>query len=357
MTIHARLGASSSARWMKCPGSLAFVETLPEFLRDTSSEFATEGTLAHEAAEHCLRTGEDSSDSDVQLYVDTVRSLVGPYSVLYIEEKVQIGEDLFGTADSVISNPIDGELTIVDLKFGIGKGVEVENNSQLLYYLLGAVKKLGDHFDKLTMMVVQPRCEHHAGPVRSWTIGMDELHAFEKKLMAAVEETRKPNAPLVASKDCQFCQAAATCPALKKSLIEGMANPVLAEALKAAENLGMWRAALNRVAFKSLISGHPIQNLKLVEGRSTRKWSDATGAAAELKDRPEAFTEPALKSVAQIEKILKKEAKPFLAKYSYKPRGNPTIAPSSDKRPEFSKASADFADIVFETENDEGEFE
>jgi len=357
MTVHATLGASSSARWMTCPGSIAFIETIPDFLRDTSSEFATEGTLAHEKAEKCLMSGEDSQDSDVQLYVDTVRNLIGPYSILYVEEKVQIAEGLFGTADAVISNPIDGEITIVDLKFGIGKAVEVEGNSQLLYYLLGAVKKLGDHFDKLTVMVVQPRCEHHAGPVRSWTIDMERLNQFEIELMAAVEETRKPNAPLVASKNCQFCQAAACCPALKKSLIEGMANPVLAEALKAAENLGIWKAALNRVAYNSLINGHPIENLKLVEGRSTRKWSDPAGAAEELKDRPDAFTEPALKSVAQIEKLLKKEAKPLLAKYSFRPRGNPTIAPASDKRPEFSRASSDFADLVFEDVESGEEFD
>jgi len=44
---HALLSASGAHRWLKCPGSAR----LEDKFEDTASEFAAEGTLAHEIAE------------------------------------------------------------------------------------------------------------------------------------------------------------------------------------------------------------------------------------------------------------------------------------------------------------------
>ena len=51
MTAHAVLSASSAHRWLNCPGSVLLEREYP----DSTSEFAAEGTLAHEICELKLR--------------------------------------------------------------------------------------------------------------------------------------------------------------------------------------------------------------------------------------------------------------------------------------------------------------
>lgn len=55
---HARLSASASERWIKCPGSVEFNQWLEDsqFIKtDTSSDVAMEGTVAHYIGEICLK--------------------------------------------------------------------------------------------------------------------------------------------------------------------------------------------------------------------------------------------------------------------------------------------------------------
>ena len=46
---HALLSASGASRWLKCPPSARLEDELP----DTTSEFAREGTVAHEVKTNC----------------------------------------------------------------------------------------------------------------------------------------------------------------------------------------------------------------------------------------------------------------------------------------------------------------
>ena len=55
---HAILGASSSHRWLACPGSIRLSAGMP----NTGSVYAEEGTAAHELAEKCLNLGHDAAD-------------------------------------------------------------------------------------------------------------------------------------------------------------------------------------------------------------------------------------------------------------------------------------------------------
>ena len=78
MTEHARLSASSSAKWLNCPGSIKAEEPYP----NVTSKFAEEGTKAHELAESLLRNNTDSSihyDDDmydhVQKYTEYVNNI------------------------------------------------------------------------------------------------------------------------------------------------------------------------------------------------------------------------------------------------------------------------------------------
>ena len=56
MAKHAKLGPSSASRWLNCPGSVALCATVPE---EPSSEYADEGTFAHDIAERAIRAVRD----------------------------------------------------------------------------------------------------------------------------------------------------------------------------------------------------------------------------------------------------------------------------------------------------------
>ena len=136
MSAHSELGPSGAHRWLNCPGSYAATKDLPE----ETSEFAEEGTDAHELAEICLtqkRTArafigqtplinkERVIDEDmayyVQQYVDYVRAIPGDQEYEQLVDYSQWVPGGFGTADAIV---IDGEtIHIIDLKYG--KGVEV----------------------------------------------------------------------------------------------------------------------------------------------------------------------------------------------------------------------------------------
>jgi len=195
---HYRFSPSAASRWLACPGSL----TLPE-VEDEGSEYAREGTAAHDLAEQCWLTGLDPSafiDGEiegfpvteemaeaVQLYMDTVEMESRHESCeVWTENKIAHSSmsGFGGTVDCMIWNPSSEVLTIVDFKYGAGVVVEVEKNPQLLCYALLALNTIATQTEgerqsiEVRLIVVQPRCHHEEGPVRSWTPSQEELEDF-----------------------------------------------------------------------------------------------------------------------------------------------------------------------------------
>jgi len=170
-TTHARLGASSSKRWMNCPGSVQLSEGMP----DKTSIFAMEGTAAHELGEmviasqlklqggspfdhvgtHIPVEGDGGEVSlilvteEMATAVDVLVKHVGdrydalleedPDAEIFLERTFDLAplsppEPMFGTADITIWCPTLKHLEVIDYKHGQGVIVEVEENSQLMMY-------------------------------------------------------------------------------------------------------------------------------------------------------------------------------------------------------------------------------
>lgn len=373
-TKHAKLSASGSHRWLNCLGS---VEAEAPF-KDTTSSAAQEGACAHELGELVLTRGGNCQDwvgkplvennqytveqemaDYIQEYVDFVKTLPGEQ---HYELRVDFSDwvpEGFGTSD-VIS--IDNEtIYICDLKYGKGLQVNAEENSQGMLYALGAFAEyeLIHDIKEVVIIIHQPRLDH----VSEWRITIEDLLKWGAWAVSQCEVIAEGNAPRTpGEKQCQWCKAKATCPALKSYTekiimaefdeLDAPPDPTtlnqtqLRNALEAKKLIESWLSAVESHVKDSLESGEEFEGFKLVEGRSLRKWADEQEAAETLEQLLGAQAyEKKLLTPAKAEKALGKAKKDEIKDIIIKPQGAPTLAPESDKRQAINISEKDFDDF------------
>lgn len=347
---HAVLSASAAYRWLNCPGSVR----LASGLESPSSEYAQEGTRAHEHAEEWISAGgrppqEDWSDDDIEairVYVEYVEDLgEGERELERRLDLSSIWPGMFGTADCIHLSP-DGVLTVVDFKFGRGVPVEVQDNPQLLYYATGAALAYHNRqVKKVRAVVVQPRCHHPDGPIRMAEYEPADLMDFIALLRERAAETEKPDAPLNPGAWCRWCLAAPTCPALQAMALETAkldfeeaASDELADALSKVDTVETWCKRVREEAIRRARAGTPPTGYKLVATRATRKWKDERDAEQTLLEThglaKSTVLETKLRSPAQIEKAIgKKFAQTVLASLVETKSSGVTLVTLDDPRP------------------------
>jgi hypothetical protein len=342
------------SRWSKCPGSVRLSQNIPS----TTSVYAEEGTKAHELAEKILKNEKvDFNVYDfemieaVQVYTRYVMDERKKATEWGVEEKFDLSElhpGLFGTCDAWIYHEDAKTLEVIDLKFGQGLPVEVENNVQLKYYSLGALLKLKKPVSTVKMTIAQPRCYHHDGPIRSTTLTANDLLEFASDLIDAALETEKEDAKLSAGDHCRFCPAAPLCPELNKQAVETAKNEFspalsyspekLSETLSIIPAIEAWAKAVKEFAYREAQAGRIAPGYKLVPKRATRKWKEGENVEERLlKDFGLSFldvTEQSLRSPAQIEKLIPKADREKLEELIVKESSGDTLVPDSDKRRE-----------------------
>jgi len=372
MVAHAKLSASGAHRWIACPGSVKAEEGLP----DRGSPFAEEGTRAHDLMEMMLR-GKPIRVGDydlemwehVETYVSYVLSQKRPGDALFIERRVDFSDwvpEGFGTADTIIVS--DEVLHIIDLKYGKGVPVYAENNPQAMLYALGAYAEcmFMCDFKTIKISIVQPRLD----TISEWELPLMDLLKFGETARQAALDTQNPSAKRVpGEKQCKFCKAKATCPALYKltsdllmadfEQIDEAPAPhklTFAQMRAVLENKTLveaWLLSVENSVKDLLLEGVQFEGFKLVEGRSIRKWSDEKSAASrlvQLVGEEAAYTKKLI-SPAQAEKALGKKDKSKIEDIIAKPRGAATVAKDSDPRPAISPLEADF-DNLDDSENE-----
>ena len=372
---HASLGASSASRWIACPGSVRLSEGMP----NVSSDYAREGTAAHELAEMCLRQNkpataflgqeiegfevtEDMAEA-VQVYVDAVLS-EAEGNTLFIEQRFNLQAlnppvPMFGTADAVIWNEDEKRLTVMDLKYGAGVPVKVENSPQLSYYALGAMLAMEAERNifptRIRMVIVQPRYRHPDGFVRQFEIDAYTLRVeFADDLLAAAHRTQEADAPLSPGDHCRFCLAQAKCPKLHEQAValaqaefddnflppepESLSEAQIGDILAKADLFKGWINSVQAYAQRKLEDGGHVPGYKIVAKRAQRKWQTEEDAIDLLTsmglEDDDIFTRKIISPAQAEEKLGKKKAiKDRLAEAVVAVSSGNTIAPLSDKRP------------------------
>ena len=375
---HAKLSASGSSKWINCPGS---IEAESKIVKK-QSVYAEEGTLAHELADICLKKRVDTStfigktiscESDgkvlstvvdkemakfVQEYLDYVRSFETKNSQLYTEERVDfsnIAPDGFGTVDSAILDYDTGVCHIFDLKYGQGVEVSAIENTQGQLYALGFYNELKclDVIKTFTIHIIQPRKYN----LSSWEISVKDLLAFGEFAKEKAKEALTPGAKRVPGyKQCEFCNAKASCIALDKftqeiisddfdNLDKLYSGEITNERIKLIlDNKKLIESFLNAVESRTLdrlVSGEKIPGYKLVEGKSNRKWIDGAERVLIEKLGDEAFEKSLIGITSAEKKLNKKEVNEL----TYKPKGKLTLTSESDKRVAITSVFEDFENL------------
>lgn len=377
---HSEIGASSYSRWSTlhggCPGSVR----LSRGMQTVESEYAKEGTHAHTVASQILEkhfykkdppggwlAATDEMMEAVNVYVDYVKKEgARVLSERFIEHGFDLSEiypGAYGTADAVIYHPQDKELVVIDYKHGAGISVEVEDNLQLQYYGLGALLSLKKPCKTVKLVVVQPRCDHDEGVIRSWTFDAVDILDFAADLAYDAAQTAKEDAPLVPSKHaCKFCPAAVKCPAIKDkaqalaklefSATKPYDGEQLSHALQMLPALEAWCKKVRAFAYAEAVHGRTPPGWKMVAKRGTRKWNAPVDvivdymSRATLKPVKEFFTEPELKTPAQMEKLASKQINMGLREMIITVSSGYNLVPQSDTRPEVKlDPASEFAKI------------
>ena len=380
MAQHSVLSPSSAHRWMRCPGSIAAESGMP----DTSSKYAAEGTAAHELASKCLELDANAEavigdtitvdgfdfivTAEMAHHVNDYCKLVREYAQggqLLVERRVNFSEaigvpDSTGTSDAIVIHP--DRLTVIDLKYGMGVKVDATENEQLQLYALGALhdyNMMGD-FQEIVMVVHQPRLNH----VSEWSIPAAKLEAFrENARLAAIEalDNREPRLN-PGEKQCRFCKAKATCPALRAEIsdtVGGIASPSdfadlavaeeddLSQAMARVELVEHWCKAIRAEVERRLLAGQPVAGFKLVEGRrGNRAWSDEAEVEKLFKSfrfKKDEMYDLKLISPTKAEKLLKTNPGRWekISALTSRGDGKPSVAPATDRRPALAVSNSD----------------
>lgn len=351
---HAYLSCSSSDRWLACTVS----PSMEAKFSDESSVFAEEGTTAHELAEKALRSDVMADDVPgdypyemreyVQIYLDYVLTIHGTQTLL-VEERLDISAwvpECFGTSDAVIF--ADDVIHVVDLKYGKGKRVDAENNPQLMLYALGAIdchECIYGPFSKAIIHIVQPRREHFS----SWEISTADLLAWGESIRPVAEKAFAGEGKAVAGKHCMFCKARHTCRTRAAEMISTVGDMTKGDHLSDSELAAIypklsevvkWANDLEGYCLARVEGGNLLTGLKLVEGRSTRRWTNDVAVGERLKSAgydPSKYSSIKIEGITAIEKLVgKKKFAELLGDLITKPPGKPTLVSETDERPEIS---------------------
>lgn len=370
---HALLGASSAARWIACTPSARATEGLP----DQESTYAAEGTRAHEVCEKALRYklakweagkpfdllsdwAQQSMPTEMfnaaNQYVSFLHDQWVGFSCrpgVFIEQEVDVSRWVpggFGTCDCLMIG--GGLLHIIDFKYGQGVPVSPVRNPQLMYYALGAYALFDglESIDTVRMSIVQPRIQEEP---ETFEMPLADLLDWAREvLQPAAEMAWRGEGTFCPGEHCRFCKAHPACRGWQGKYgplagFEPLPQPAtlsdeeLGEWLQKVEGLAAYARELEDYAQTALLEGRTLPGWKLVQGRSTRKWTDQDAAFRQMEadgiDEAMLYTRTPISLTAAEKMLGKKKFAEVMSAFITRAPGAPKLAKDSDPRPAYDR--------------------
>lgn len=377
---HAFLSASGAKIWLTCPPSARFAEPYAD-PADTS-EYAAEGTIAHELVELLFRvdrgghdgadiaeiedfnrahkvTGEmwDAATTFVAYVTERFNAALAttPDAQLFTEQRFDYSKwvpEGFGTSDVVIL--ADDLLEVIDFKYGQGVLVDATENPQMRLYAAGAWWFYSPLYNirQVRTTVYQPRRDH----IASETLPVEELVRWLEEYTAPrAQQAWAGTGEFTPGTHCQFCKGLPHCRALADRNLElaryefqpanTLTTSEVADILERAELLTLWAKAVSEYALGQAVNnGIKYPGWMLVEGRSNSKYTDPDVVAKTLiaAGIPEAiiYERNLLGLTAMKSAIGSKQYKALVEPLLEKPSGKPKLDRETCGKPEFGSASA-----------------
>lgn len=333
---HAKLGPSSSSRWMNCPGSVR----ISEGIKEKSSPYAEEGTKAHALSELMFEDldpeewegYDEEMTTEVRKYVDYVMAhMINPNCVLYTEVRLDLGKyipDGFGTSDNVIVDWDNKTIHVFDLKYGKGVKVWATKNSQGRIYAIGSLLEFDreKEMKEIVIHIGQPRLNHF----HSEKLTVKELKEYAKIVKKAAKATEDPNAPAIPGElQCRWCLASPECKALRDftnktigeefdNLDADLLNPKeLSEVLFHKKLIEKFLKDVEERVTEFLIKGENIPGFETGYSKTNRKWGNDAEEFL-IKNLGDDAWQKSLITLGKAEKLLGKE---IIAEHTVKPQG------------------------------------
>lgn len=399
MTAHSKLAPSAASRWSVCTASIGFIEANAKILpKDSSSDYADEGTFAHAVAVYLFGRGpmpecpKDTAGND-KFNVKEVLAYAADYVKHVLSRKTSDADkhiverkvplfyllEQYGTVDSALFVRQE-KLTIFidDLKYGAGVSVIAKDNKQLAIYAESLIQELSEVEDipddtLVVLGIYQPRDRSNPEPVRLWALSRKELREFcadiQGAAMLILDPKNRNQLQFVADPDvqCRWCPAKGICKHYGTHGLEAIpgsdlvqvevvlpdANALTREqrirVIQSRKALESWLEAVENQEVLELMAGAAPMGMKLVAGKTNRVWVNeeeadkllANHLTAEQRRKPWEVL-----SVAQAEKALKgltlsTKFENRMSELITKPEGKPSLVPATDKRPalEFNPAA------------------
>ena len=209
-------------------------------------------------------------------------------------------------------------------------------------------------FDTITTHIFQPRVNN----ISCESLPIKELLAYAKKVISPKAALAiKGKGDFKAGEHCRFCKIQHKCKALAKSNLEiakyKFADPLtlslaeISEIMTKAKDFEVWIKSVEAYALSEALAGTPIPNMKLVEGRGKRVYTDPDAILTALLnsgyDEALLYKPKEMLTISNMEKVVgKKKFTEVAGAYVYKQAGAPTLVPDTDNRRTYNTAEQVF---------------
>jgi len=224
----------------------------------------------------------------------------------------------------------------------------------MMLYALGAQELFDGIYDisDVSMTIYQPRRDN----VSTHTIFKESLYQWAEEILCPAADLAFAGEGDFHSGDwCRFCKAKRDCRKRAERNLElaqyDFKPPPLLEdeeiesILGRIDDLISWASDIRDYALQAALEGKRWNGWKLIEGRAHRRYVNEAAVADAVSAAGYDPYEHKVMGITAMEKALgKARFSELLGSLVEKPRGKPTLVPSSDKRPAIDAAALDFSD-------------